>query len=236
MSQGVLAVAKLFDKKKKVQEVVNKIFLDLSNQTTDPFWIDICQKASRGKFPDGVAYKNQQLFYRRGKKSLVENLSESPEEAFLQFKDFLKTNLGIESELDIIENEDEEDEEEYNHPLLDREWKDIRKENDKKILLRYYIDRISEGKGLTKIQKIHSLANIQIGFTLGYIKSSDVEYCRGCIRNIQGLEFDETRGILTIKNRGEVKTSRTKSKASNDKTIFNYEKIWEKHLRKSRSG
>lgn len=173
-------------------------FNDCQNFTFDEYWKNIFVNCACNKFPRGIRYDhNKNILYVReasnnGVSSSIK-LPNSSEELFRLMMIIFKDNLSLRSSQDIEkQNEELINIERAQKENLDCEWKKIKPRAVKDQLIMNYVVELKETFNLTLKETKKLLSLIEVGFQFKQLDSGDVEYSSKKIKNIQGLEYDET--------------------------------------------
>lgn len=230
---------------RKVQTVVYPVFSKCSELTTDPFWIDIFNNASKGKFPKGFSYKEGCLFHRRRNKTSSVEVSENAIEAFDTCKTFFRTMGGIASQQEHSKNDSEDAASESLDDTSDNTgntseiskiiWSKIVPKKNKTLYLHSFISNFAKKNNMIsfeidKLQKILNLAE-----TLGLLTDTNVIFEGNSISQINELTFDPITRQINFEplNRPQDSSKRSnrssRIKTSNGKQGL-FLKLWEKYL------
>lgn len=204
--------------------VVNSIFKECADLTSDPTWKTIFQEASFGKMPRGFSFKDGYITHKiRNKISRIE-VPSSSQVAFSECIRFFKDKAGIMSQEDQKRAKDEFEEYLLNngslHPMR---WSEIRKKKVKDVLISTFIARFGKEIGLTQQEKADLRNKIYLGFILGCFGNDQVELENGYIRNIAGLDFEPETRIFQIdysKAPKQLRKSRRTEKVTKPKNSF----------------
>jgi hypothetical protein len=170
------------------KKIVHEIFERCSELTEDQYWVSIFKNCARDKFPRGFQYKHGILIHRRGNKTARLVIPVSFTEAHDECIKFFKSTAGMMSIADRrrVQKEDEE-------RLLEEtskkeiQWKDIRVERIKEVLINEYISDLAEKSNFNEQQKKELSTTIKKGFMLKYFTSKQIEMEHGKIKSIKGL-------------------------------------------------
>ena len=188
-------------KRKKVEKkVVHEVFEECSELTKDTYWISIFKECARDKFPRGFSFKNGLMVHRRGnkiKRVIIPN--NSPHEAFSIVVSFFKNSGGLMSIIDRKKLQKEEEERMLELTTTkDLQWKDIKTERVKEILISEYISEISLKKGFNKEKKIELSTTVKSGFMLKYFTGKNITMEDGKVTDITGLIYDKDKNRFYI--------------------------------------
>ena len=181
-------------RKKKLRPIINPIFEKCAELTEDKFWENILMECACGKFPRNFTYKNNLITHRKSNVLNRLEISNSPSEAFTSIKAFFQKVAGIMSEQDrnkLKKIEEDKMIEELEKAKDEMEWKDVRKEKLKEILIKEFVTDMAEKYKMNKEQRDELITVIRKGFLLKYFTANNVEMERGRIVEIDGLIIDK---------------------------------------------
>ena len=222
-------------KKKLEKKIVHPIFEECEKLTDDKYWISVMHNCARDKFPRGFFFKNGQLTHRRGNKTKRVLVTDSPTEALSICISFFKTAAGLMSDIDRHRIQKEEEQRLLvNMSQQVIEWKNIKVERIKEILISEYVKDITELMKMNQDQRNQLLTMVRTGFMLKYFTSKHIIMKDGKITKIEGLSYDEENKKYFIDTKVVSKKSVKKPhglgiERSNPKYIP-YSKLWEKYL------
>lgn len=185
--------------KKPDKKVVHEIFEQCSELTIDPYWISIFNECAREKFPRGFSFKNGLLVHRRGNKVKRVIIPNSPHEAFSITINFFKSAAGLMSMIDRKKLQKEEEEkllEKVNSK--DYQWKDIKIERVKEILISEYVSELANKTGFNHNKKMELSTTVKSGLMLKYFTGKNIIMEEGKIINIIGLIYDKEQNRYSI--------------------------------------
>jgi hypothetical protein len=222
--------------------IVNPIFKECAELTTDTMWKSIFNEAALGKLPRGFSFKNGYITHKiRNKVSRLE-ISDNPSVVLNECIDFFREKAGIMSQED--QKRAKESFEDYllsTKELYPTKWSAIRKKKIKNALISTYMAKVGKDLHLNQEEKGDLKNTIYLGFILGCFGNNQVELKEGYIHEIIGLEFnEETRKFYIDYSRApkQIKRSRRNEKEVKPKDSFYL--FWLKFLntleRKSMKG
>lgn len=223
-------------RKKTLKPIVNPIFEKLANLTEDIFWKTTFLDCARGKLPRGFTFRNNLLTFKKGNKMTCLELTTNLPESFTSTMNFFQSAAGIMSSQDRrkIKLKEEERILEQNEKDLDKEWKDIRKENIKDVLLNEFIVDICERLEFNENEKRELITTIKKGIMLKYFNNDNILMENGKIVEIDGLNYNEKKRIHEIDESYIVKRNRNFSnlgiEKSENKNNIEFIEIWKKYL------
>lgn len=223
-------------RKKTLKPIVNPIFEKLANLTDDIFWKTTFLDCARGKLPRGFTFKNNLLTFKKGNRMTCLELTSNLPESFTSTMNFFQSAAGIMSSQDRkkIRKKEEERILEQIEKDLDKNWKDIRKENLKEVLLNEFITEICERLNFDENEKRELITTIKKGIMLKCFNNDNIIMEDGKIVEIDGLIYDEKKRQYEIDDDYIVKRNRKFSslgieKIENKNNIVFIE-MWQKYL------
>jgi len=178
--------------KKNARGIIYPLFEKCACLTNDNFWISIFQNCSRGRFPRYFFFKNNLLTYRKANKTKRIIITNSASEAFTITIRFFQEFGGILSESDMKKRQRNEEErmlELANNQDLN--WKDIKIDKIKEVLISEFINDLAVKMELNRDEKNELITTIKKGFMLKYFGNNDVYMEDGRILQIDGLFFNK---------------------------------------------
>jgi hypothetical protein len=222
-------------KKKLEKKIVHPIFEECEKITDDKYWISIMHNCARDKFPRGFFFKNGQLTHRRGNKTKRVLVTDSPIEALSICISFFKTTAGLMSDTDRHRIQKEEEQrllENMSNENL--EWKNIKIERIKEILISEFVKDITDRTNMNIEQRDQLLTTVRVGFMLKYFASKHIIMHDGKITKIEGLLYDEENKKYYIDSAAiSKKASKKPTGLGIERKIpkyIPYSKLWEKYL------
>jgi len=167
------------------------IFLECKEWTLDPYWKEIFDQCSLGKFPKGIKIKNNSIIVNIKEKEVF-SLEGKSLDVFKTMMNIFKNKLNLISDRDLSsQKKDVEELKESLKETYDGTWKQIRPKKIKDILLLNYVINCKYKYKLPpeKVNKLYSL--IKLGLVFKTITSDDIDYSDGIIHNIEGINFDD---------------------------------------------
>jgi hypothetical protein len=166
------------------------VFLECINYITDDYWIDLYNDFAVGKFPKGIYVSNNTLCIGSKWKNGGYNFSDKdPETIANEVHDFIIQNTAIYSAEDINKRKDERKEERKEIEKFNQ----IKKKNEKEMLIVNYILKMKNKLKLTWIETKELFNAIKVGFITKQITSNDVNIKIKNnmieIKNISGIEL-----------------------------------------------
>ena len=179
--------------------IVNPIFEECANLTSDSYWILIFNQAAIGKYPKGFTYKEGVITHKRGTKIQRLEIPTSVVDVLPACITFLGKTAGLISPKDAERNR-----EEYDHrisnvkSIYDCTWVDIKNQELKKLLFIDYTNYLSKIHNLTDEEKRQLATMIHIGTHLGFLNDKNIDFADGKINDIDGLIFNDENRIFSI--------------------------------------
>lgn len=177
---------------KTEKKIAHEIFEQCSELTKDEYWIAILKNCARDKFPRGFQYKNGLLMHRRGNKTVRVEIPSIPSEAYSLAVNFFRNNAGLMSTSDRKRVQKE-----YEARLLEEtsknevQWKDIRVERVKELLITEFIYELAQKSNFNNEQKKELSTTVKRGFMLKYFASKNIKMEHGKIVSIEGLLYNQ---------------------------------------------
>jgi len=178
----------------KTPTVLYTIFQECADQTEDEYWKQVFDDCSRGKFPrgSGISHNAESVVFRTSTTVFHYKLTEDPIEVFEELKDLFRVKLGMISDIDHSNLDDE-------HQLLAVEseksysnnWKDIRKKKTKEAIQRNFVTKLAKKYSLTKTETMDLNKRIKLAFVLNQFAPTDVVYEGREIVEIKNLRYED---------------------------------------------
>jgi len=177
--------------KKSNKKITNEIFEKCADLSEDRFWRDMFHDCARGKFPRGFSFKNNLITFRKGNKTDRVSISDSPVETYQITIDFFKKANGLMSKKDR-DKISKEEEERLLEILSNKEinWKDVKTDKFKNILIHEFAYQISENSNFNKEERKQLITTIKKGIMLKCFNSRNIMMENKKIKEIKGLIFD----------------------------------------------
>jgi len=169
---------------KHQDEMLHPIFVRCSCLTKDKFWISIFEDLAYNKTPLGSYIKNNAL-YIRGTKSSVLIDTEDVEKTYDNVYGLFTQQLYLMSPLHRLEMLDT-----YHEKIHWTVWKDVRGKNNQNLLIELFsVDMMKKYK-LTLNQAKILQSNIHTGILFKSIDKNNITMLNGRIFEIDGIYFD----------------------------------------------
>jgi len=194
------------------QVLIYPIFAECKDYTLDPFWQDIFLKCACNRFPKNLRYNNKNSTINiktpcaggRSKTEVID-IPDDPVEIFQAMMFVFREKLGLRStrdlqtqalELEGIKQKIKVD--------LDCDWKKLKPRTLKDELIMNYVMKLIEEYNLDPKDSRVLLPTIYLGFQYKKLTAEHVEYEKGVIKNIIGLEIDPVEKRFYITNEPKV--------------------------------
>jgi len=221
-----VTVKKILTKEKKV---LFPIFAECAEFTLDPFWTQVFDECSKGKFPKGCSIDQNTghtIYFKTKTDTVSYNMRDKdPEHVFSDLKQYFQVYLKLKSEIDNKETQEELDGICRDlQEVFTSSWQNIRRKKIKDPIIRSYILDLKERYNLTDKETCQLAKLIKLGFLFNWIENDDVVYENQQIIDITTLSFDSEERVFTleepdIKHKREYKPKCTK-----------LSRLWIKHL------
>lgn len=220
---------------KSLPLIINPIFDECAQLTTDPYWMSIFNQAAIGKFPRGFMYRDGYLTYKKGNRVQRLEMPQAPIEAYSACLSFFNKTAGMMSTSDMAKNQQEYDLRiSTTKSIFDCTWSDIKNSEIRKLLFSDFNEELSKRFRLTTEEKLQLSTTIHLGFYLGYFQDRQVDFREGKIHSIKGLLFNHESRLFTIDPKLQPKvvkiSKRIQDGSSRDKNSLLSQ--WNKYLEK----
>ena len=182
-------------------------FLNCQDFAFDTFWKEILYNCACNRFPRGVKYdqfKNTiRVRYEHAGQVKKETypIPKDPYETYTLLMYIFKELLGLRSYYDIKFSRQELEEIRLKIDIdLDCEWKKLKSRSMRnQLLMTFAVTEVN--KRDLDVKYVKYLYNvIQLGFQFKQLTSNDVQYEKGVITSISGLEYNESTQEFIITN------------------------------------
>jgi hypothetical protein len=182
-------------------KVVNPIFEEMVQMTTDPFWKTSFREASIGRFNRGICFKNGCILYKaRNKTDKCDISGLEVEEAMYEVQSFMRKTASIISKIDTKINGEELKRiasENIEISSGTTSWSQIRSINNQVTLVNDYVTTIGITLGLSEEEEDSLIGFIMLAIINKRFNSSNINMFNSVIHNIDGLVRGED-GIFKI--------------------------------------
>tara|TARA_B110000908_G_scaffold164477_1_gene212594 strand:- start:108 stop:773 length:666 start_codon:yes stop_codon:yes gene_type:complete len=179
------------------KEIIYPVFLECCEFAIDAFWENVFEDLAYGKTPYGTyinknflccSYKNKEFSYKIERKD--------PKTLYDDIYRLLTKKLGILSQKEKVKKRVDFHKTESRIKEFRQEWGNIRKKNIKDLLIQRYVVDMKNKHSLTIKQAKYLLSVIFIAIVFKVITSKDIDYEKGKIQTIEGIEFTEKKIII----------------------------------------
>lgn len=208
--------------KKGKKKVINNIFISLSKHINDPFWVEIFEACSVGKFPKkGFKFQEPKLIYEHKKYDEI-LINENSKMMSYQLIEFFKNTISITSPNEEIEYF-------YFVPCKIDSIKDFKNKNIRLCyLIKFIEEKYSNCKNKNEIiDKLILYENFKL------IDNSNYIFENGDLIDIKGIEQVNNKLLFNIKIKKKSRTTR-KQKQNNYINLYDkhFENLKKKNLKK----
>lgn len=225
--------------------VINPSFEKYAENISDPYWANIFNEGSFGKFPRGISFNNNRniLTFRRGLKVITLELSNDQSTAIEQCTEFIRVHSHIKSDIDIEIKKAQISECNSNKQRFNEiTWASARRETVKRMLMLGYVNKTASSLNLSPTQRDQLVTTINSGIISGHFCSKTIHVVKSKIDEITGLAWDPHTELFSIDHSkvpapkstakreliSENDYLRPEYKVANDFRPVNYQSIWEK--------
>lgn len=206
--------------------VINPIFEEYATLSPDNFWYNIFHNASLDIFPNKFGFKDNTLFYHKGKRNISIDLDiDDKEKSIINIKSFFLETGGI-SESPIQEIK----------PIIVKtkilEWSSLNNK-EKTIKLHIFINKFVKDNLMNRNEKDYLEGVINLSYTLNLFNDKNVIMDEFAIKKINGLRFYKDTKIAyldSLRNYNYFPDKSKKSTISKKKTKLNFITLWEKYI------
>lgn len=205
------------------KKILHPKFLECAKLTNDPYWIQVFEDCSRGRFPKGSCMDstNTSVYIKNVKINQSYKLTGIIPQDFLALKKLFREILHLGSVQDRKEITNEIDGLKDRISLTyNKEWKDIRKKNIKDYIIRTFILDLKKEFNLTHEKTTQLSRLIKLGFLFNWINNENVVYENKNILEIKNLIFDESL------NQFDIEVDNTISKREYKPKLLKLSGIW----------
>lgn len=219
-------------KKTKELPVIHPIFQEYKNVTDDDFWEGIFDRASRGKFLKNFSVKEGKMVkFNNGKLDEV-TLYEEPYYGSEQVIRFMQKYGYLSDEDRKLRKEEESNITQSKADDLIT-WSSINgKAKKKKHVILQFCNDYQEKFNLTDEQRDSFFTIINLGFQIGSLTASDIEFSNGKIIAINGIFYDENRKSYFVNTDRKIKIELPEAKKKTTKKSKTCLDMWADKLTK----
>jgi hypothetical protein len=213
------------------KKIAHPIFAECAQYTLDPYWKQLFEECSKGKFPRGfnLDQKTNTIYIRskssHNKSYISYQLIKNPDQIYKDLKKLFQEHLHYRSNKDRHDNRVELDnickdlQKTYNEG-----WNKIRRKKIKEPIIRQYILNLKEEYQLTDTETTALAKIIKLGFLFNWIANEDVEYEDQCITNIATLHYDPDERIFKLEE------PTVECKREYKPKLIKLSSLWDKYL------
>jgi hypothetical protein len=215
-----------FDKK-----ILYTILNECAQYTLDPYWKQIFEDCSRGKFPRGCSIDNDgKILYIKKPTGINQQyqtyvLNKPPGEIFIELKKIFQEQLNLKSNRDRQIQRDEFDDicKDLQESFTSG-WQKIKRKKIKDPIIRRYILELKDVYNLDDRETAEVAQILKLGFLFNWIDNDDVVYEDQRIIEIKTLHFDPEERTF------ELDEPSISLKREYKPKISKLSSLWEKHL------
>ncbi len=221
------------------KKILYPLFADCTQFTLDPYWQQVFEECSRGKFPRGSGIDSEgKVVYFRNRTSNNSNnrnyvsykIKKNPEQIFKDLKRLFQEHLNFKSIRDRQEIQAELDEIcKSLQESFTGSWQKIKRKKIKDPIIRRYILDLKETHNLNDEETAEVAQIIKLGFLFNWIANEQVVYEDQRILDIITLHFDPDDRSF------ELDEPNTQYKREYKPKLVKLSTLWEKHLEKPRN-
>lgn len=218
------------------KKIINPIFIDLSEQTSDTYWQHIFENCAYGKFPKGkgVGYKNGELKVKKGNDTTTIVLpDDNIDKCFKLVLNIFQNIAGMKSKKDesqrIKNIQDKIDD--ISDSNIDT-WNKIKKKKIREKILLLYTINLKNKLKLSDDETASLYTLLTQNIQNNVINNEDIHMNDGHITYICNLKYDPTRRYFyCTETTGTVKNKKENTNDKSNKTI-NLEELWSSYIKK----
>lgn len=210
------------------------IFSECAQLTFDPYWHQLFDDCSKGKFPRGSGIdatgKVVHLHSKSGKYIVYKTEGKTPETIFTDLKKLFTEELLLNSKQDRTDIREEIDNicKELQETFTGT-WAQIKRKKIKDPIIRRFILDLKRKYELNNYETAEVAQIIKLGFSFNWISNEDVVYENSVITGIENLHFDPIERLFTLDEPECDYTREYKPR------LFRLSGLWKKHLETPRN-
>lgn len=187
-----------------MSDIKYPIFEELRAHTDDPGWNTILSDASRGKFLDGISYRNGSIV-KTGKtrRKISYKLPLDTNKALVKFQIIMR-KLGFKTELDTTS------EQLADLARTEKGWQAIRSETVRLFYIKFYIAALAEKYDLNTEEERTVSHSIILHYILNHIDNKAIIFKNGYIQDINGVHWNNKTRTLFFNHLKTTKESSAK--------------------------
>ncbi len=221
------------------KKILHPLFADCAQFTLDPYWQQVFEECSRGKFPRGSGIDSEgKVVYFRNRTSNSNNsnnrnyvsykIKKNPEQIFKELKQLFQEQLNFKSIRDRQEIRAELDDICKNlQESFTGSWQKFKRKKIKDQIIRRYILDLKDTYDLNDKETTQVSQIIKLGFLFNWIANDQVVYEDQRILDIMTLHFDPDDRSF------ELDEPKTQYKREYKPKLAKLPTLWEKHVEKT---
>lgn len=213
--------------KMTITDEISKNLIECSLLTLDPYWKQVFEECSNGKFPKGSNIdQTTNTVFIKNKPSKNYKLTFDPHQDFVNMKELFHQETGLKSNRD--RQKTREKIETICEDLKDQytcDWKDIRGKKIKDPIITRYILDLKEKYGLSNKEVKQATQTLKLGFLFNLITTDKVIYENHQIIDITALHFNEKTRLFKLVDKASTPKRDYKPK------VITFSSLWEKYLK-----
>jgi hypothetical protein len=174
------------------KEIVYPIFLECCQYAIDTFWENVFEDLAYGKMPYGTFISNDFLCCSYRKKDFSYKIErKNAKQVHDEVYNLLVNKLGLVSPQERVKQKKAFKEYENTIRYSRNTWSSIRKKSIKELLIELFVTRMKNKYSLSLKESRHLLSVIFMAMVFKVITSDDIQYEKGSIQSINGIEFSK---------------------------------------------
>nr|QBK87616.1 MAG: uncharacterized protein LCMAC201_05290 [Marseillevirus LCMAC201] len=216
-------------------KILYPLFVDCAQFTLDPYWQQVFEECSRGKFPRGSGIDSEgKIVYFRNRTSnnnqrnyISYKIKKNPKQIFKDLKQLFQDHLNFKSIKDRQEIRDELDDICKNlQESFTGSWCKIKRKKIKDPIIRRYILNLKKTHNLNDKETAEVAQIIKLGFLFNWISNDQVVYKDQQILDIMTLHFDSDDRSFNLEEPNTLYKREYKPK------LVKLSTLWEKYIEK----
>jgi hypothetical protein len=174
------------------KEIVYPIFLECCQYAIDTFWENVFEDLAYGKMPYGTFISNDFLCCSYRKKDFSYKIErKNAKQVHDEVYNLLVNKLGLVSPQERVKQKKAFKEYENTIRYSRNTWSSIRKKSIKELLIELFVTRMKNKYSLSLKESRRLLSVIFMAMVFKVITSDDIQYEKGSIQSINGIEFSK---------------------------------------------
>ncbi len=174
------------------KEIIYPIFLECCQYAIDTFWENVFEDLAYGKMPYGTFISNDFLCCSYRKKDFSYKIErKNAKQVHDEVYNLLVNKLGLVSPQERVKQKKAFKEYENTIRYSRNTWSSIRKKSIKELLIELFVTRMKNKYSLSLKESRHLLSVIFMAMVFKVITSDDIQYEKGSIQSINGIEFSK---------------------------------------------